>query len=118
MFDTNLHVRIKIWVADDEGQVIFGAGRMRLLEAVDRTGSILQAARELGMSYRSAWGRLKTTEQRLGKSLVEKVPGAGRRGGSQLTESGRFLLERYHKLLSQLKKSSESTFGRLFLIDD
>ena len=117
MFKTNLHVRIKVWVADDGGQVIIGAGRMRLMEAIDRTGSILRAAEELGMSYRSAWGRLKTTQERLGEPLVEKVPGAGRRGGSRLTKNGQLLLAQYQKLIDQLHKSSEATFGRLFLID-
>ena len=32
-----------------------GPGKIRLLEAVERTGSILQAGRALGMSYRRAW---------------------------------------------------------------
>ena len=32
-----------------------GPGKIRLLEAIDRTGSISQAGRTLGMSYRRAW---------------------------------------------------------------
>ncbi|HPM75993.1 MAG TPA: LysR family transcriptional regulator [bacterium] len=118
MDESKLHVRIKVWVADDDGNVVFGSGRMRLLEAIDRTGSILQASDELGMSYRSAWGRLKVSEERLGEALVEKVPGGGRRGGSRLTPNGKRLLEKYHQLIAQVTQSSEATFGRLFLLDE
>ncbi|HPQ68505.1 MAG TPA: LysR family transcriptional regulator [bacterium] len=118
MDESKLHVRIKVWIADDGGNVVFGSGRMRLLEAVDRTGSILQASEELGMSYRSAWGRLKVSEDRLGEALVEKVPGGGRRGGSRLTPKGKQLLDKYHQLIAQVTQSSEATFGRLFLLDE
>lgn len=118
MGQSKLHVRIKVWVANDDGEVIFGSGRMRLLEAIKRTGSILQASEELGMSYRSAWGRLKATEGRLGEPLIEKVPGAGRRGGSRLTKRGESLLKKYNSLIEQVNKSSKATFGRLFLLDE
>lgn len=118
MNESKLHVCIKVWIADDGGNVVFGSGRMRLLEAIDCTGSILQASEKLGMSYRSAWGRLKVSEERLGEALVEKVPGGGRQGGSRLTPRGKHLLEQYHKLIEQVTQSSEATFGRLFLLDE
>jgi len=118
MGDANLHVRIKVWVADDEKRVIFGVGRMRLLEAIEKHGSILQAAEELGMSYRSAWGRLKATQERLGQPVVEKVPGAGRRGGSRLTPAGKDLLEKYHELIRRVTDASETIFGQLFVEEE
>src|SRR6185437_8815318 len=37
------------------GQRYLGGNRVRLLEAIERTGSISQAAREVGMSYKGAW---------------------------------------------------------------
>lgn len=113
-----MQVHIKVWIADEEGQVIFGAGRMKLLDAVQRTGSILQASEEMAMSYRSAWGRIRATEQRLGEAVIEKVPGAGRRGGSRLTPRGWELLQKYHQLIEQLEKSSKDTFGELFLLHE
>jgi molybdate transport system regulatory protein len=70
------------------------------------------------MSYRSAWGRLKATEERLGQPLLEKVPGAGRRGGSRLTKTGKELAEKYRQLINEVTVSSESIFGRLFLVDE
>jgi molybdate transport system regulatory protein len=82
-----MQVRIKVWITGEDGHVIFGAGRMRLLDAVHRTGSILQASEEMKMSYRSAWGRIKATEQRLGEAVIEKCP-RGRRAARGLTPRG------------------------------
>jgi len=118
MHVTQLHTRIKVWITDEQGQVVFGGGRMRLLDAIHRTGSILKAADELGMSYRSAWGRLKATEQRLGEPLIEKIPGAGRRGGSRLTPRGEELLSKYHRLIAALHGASDQTFDKIFLVDE
>ncbi len=61
-----MKVRTKIWIDDDNDKVIFGSGRVRMLEAIDRLGSMNKAAKELKMSYRALWGRIKSTEERLG----------------------------------------------------
>jgi molybdate transport system regulatory protein len=113
-----LQVHVKVWLANEGGEAVFGLGLLRLLQGVEQTGSLLQAASALDMSYRSAWGRLKTAERRLGEALLERTPGAGRHGGSRLTPTGRRLLERYGTLVEQITRSSEAAFGRLFLIDD
>ena len=65
-----LSVRSKIWVADDAGAVVFGLGRLKILTAIQRNGSIQAAAKELGMSYRAVWGRIKATQERLGQPLL------------------------------------------------
>ena len=64
-----LSIKSKIWIEDESGKVVFGTGRLRILELVDRYGSIHAAAKELKMSYRAVWGKIKATEERLGQSL-------------------------------------------------
>ena len=118
MGKSKLEPHVKVWLANERSEPVFGLGLMRLLQGIERTGSILQAANEMGMSYRSAWGRLKTAETRLGESLIERTPGAGRHGGSRLTDSGRLLLARYLALVEQITTSSEAIFGRLFLVEN
>ena len=56
----------KLWLHDEEGNVIFGIGRTKMLEAIERCGSISAASKELKMSYRTVWARIKATEERLG----------------------------------------------------
>src|SRR5260221_11786645 len=52
---------------------------LRLLEAIRSKGSLAQAARETGLSYRFAWGLLADASHSLGSSLVESERGRGAR---------------------------------------
>ncbi len=84
---------------------------MRILRAVEEHGSLLGAAKSLGMSYRAAWGKIKKTEERLGRSILEKQAGGARGGGSTLTPFGRALIERFGQL-EELTRTSADTFFR------
>lgn len=72
-----IQIHCKIWLEKD-GEVLFGRGRLELLWGIREYGSLAETARHLGMSYRAAWGRLKSSENRLGFKLAEKVPAEGR----------------------------------------
>src|SRR5262245_38105637 len=88
---TPLAPRVKVWL-EAEGRYAFGFWIAEILQAVDRAGSIKQAAADLGLSYRYVWGRIKQAEQVLGWQLVEaQVGGAGTRRSS-LTPEARHLL--------------------------
>jgi len=69
-----IKLKYKIWLEKD-GRVLFGQGREELLRAVEKCHSLSGAAKELNMSYRAAWGRLKASEERLGMQLVERSQG-------------------------------------------
>ena len=45
-------IRLRIDLSPDSA---LGPGKIALLEHIEATGSLSQAARELGMSYRRAW---------------------------------------------------------------
>jgi molybdate transport system regulatory protein len=69
---------VKVWL-ETAGRYSFGFGLTEILQAVDRAGSIKQAADDLGKSYRYIWGRIKAAERTLGQRLVEtQVGGKGR----------------------------------------
>jgi molybdate transport repressor ModE-like protein len=80
-----LRPRVKVWFEADGGYS-FGFGLIAILQAVARTGSIKQAARDLGLSYRHVWGRIKEAEQKIGKALV--VTHLGGQGGQRSELSG------------------------------
>lgn len=101
-------IRSKIWIADEEGKVVFGAGRFRILEAVDRLQSLQAAAQELKMSYRAVWGRIRASEERLGHTLVIRE---GR--GSSLTPFARKLMDRYKKLQERIHQESDNVYDTL-----
>ena len=68
-----------------------GDGGLRLLLAIIEHGSLLGAAREIGWSYRHAWGYLRRAEAALGRPLTEARPGKGASRGTALTEAGRLV---------------------------
>ena len=74
-------LRVHLWLESDGG-MLFGLGRVQLLALVERLGSLNQAAKAMGMSYRAAWGRIKRTEEALGEALLAKASG---RKGYELT---------------------------------
>jgi molybdate transport system regulatory protein len=93
-----MKIRMKLWL-EANGKVLFGHGRLELLQAIAETGSLAGAAKKLDMSYRAAWGRLKASEERLGLALLE--PGGKGRRNSELTPQARELLHWFEELETQ-----------------
>jgi molybdate transport system regulatory protein len=104
-----MRVRTKIWLETDDGRPVLGDGRLEILEAIARSGSLSAAARELGMSYRSLWGKLRSAEQRLGVELVRGVAGGEHHGGSTLTDEAHALVAAF----TELRAEGEAAVGRL-----
>lgn len=110
-----LSIKSKIWIEDGAGHVVFGSGRLRILDAVERHGSILGAAKELHMSYRAVWGKIKATEQRLGRPLLTRKVGGARGGGSELTPLGKALVARFRHLQALTEEAADSMFQDVFV---
>ncbi|MCG8566981.1 MAG: LysR family transcriptional regulator [Desulfobacterales bacterium] len=108
------NIRSKIWIEDDQGKVIFGLGRFKILSAIDRCGSINAAAKDLGMGYRAIWGKIKTTEEGLGSPLLTRVAGGKTGGGSQLTPLARKLLREFERIHGHVLSSSDDFFEAVF----
>ncbi|MEJ2591856.1 MAG: TOBE domain-containing protein [Candidatus Thiodiazotropha sp.] len=76
------------------------AKRIDLLEAIDAQGSISAAAKQLGISYRSAWDAVDEMNNLWESPLVEKSPGGAHGGGTRLTGDGRQLIDGF-RLMQQ-----------------
>ncbi|MBI4969238.1 MAG: LysR family transcriptional regulator [Rhodospirillales bacterium] len=75
-----------------------GPGKVELLEAIARTGSISAAARAMGMSYRRAWVLVEGINQSFRRPLVVTATGGKGGGGAQVTEEGLDVLGRYRAM--------------------
>ncbi len=75
----------------------FGPGKADLLEHVDRTGSIAEAARAMEMSYMRAWQLVKSLDESFAEPLVLKSR-SGPDRGTRLTPTGRKVLEMYRAM--------------------
>ena len=115
-----LSIHVKVWIEDNHHELIVGMGRVAMIEAIERTGSLNQAARELNMSYRALWERLRRTEKRLGKKLLVRTTGGKEGGGSELTPLAKSIIENFRELNSELENEAAQLFelfSRKFLKD-
>ncbi|MDD1609290.1 MAG: TOBE domain-containing protein [Methylococcaceae bacterium] len=72
-----------------------------LLTAIQKTGSLNQAAKQLGLSYKGAWQILERTNNSAPKILVTTATGGSKGGGSCLTDAGQALLALFTRLEQQ-----------------
>ncbi|MBL8516274.1 MAG: winged helix-turn-helix domain-containing protein [Betaproteobacteria bacterium] len=75
-----------------------GPGKADLLAAIEETGSISQAAKQLGMSYRRAWMLVDTMNRCFKAPLVSTATGGDHGGGARVTPFGRDVLARFHAM--------------------
>lgn len=83
------------------------AKRIELLEAIDTQGSISAAARQQGISYRSAWDALDQMNNLWEMPLVAKQPGGAHGGGTCLTNEGRELIDGFKLLEAEYRRFTE-----------
>lgn len=112
----SLEVRSKLWL-EVAGEPVVGRGRIMLLRAIDRHGSINQAARNIDVSYRRAWSYIKSMEERLGYALVDRRTGGRNGGGATLTQEARWLIERFEEFERDIFRYADERFSALFLQD-
>ncbi|MBP7734386.1 MAG: LysR family transcriptional regulator [Spirochaetes bacterium] len=108
MKDLKAVIRIHVWIESDKGMIL-GPGRAKLIENIEKYGSLQNAAKKMGISYRAAWGRIKKTEEVLGYNLLVKTP-----GGYHLSDLGRELYQKYkawyQKIESHALRESQGVF--------
>lgn len=75
-----------------------GPGKIALLEAIARAGSISAAARSLGMSYRRAWALVEELNRDLGRPVATAAVGGPGGGGAKLTSFGEAIVVQYRAI--------------------
>jgi molybdate transport system regulatory protein len=75
-----------------------GPGKVALLEAIEREGSLSVAARGIGLSYRRAWNLLDDLNRSFSQPVVVTAVGGTRGGGAQVTDFGRLLVAEFRSL--------------------
>ena len=94
---SNIAPRVRVRLDFGEGRRI-GPGKIDLIDAVGRTGSIAAAGRSMGMSYRRAWLLVSAVNQMFDEPVVASHAGGREGGGAVLTDFGRRLVEAYRRV--------------------
>lgn len=90
-----------------------GPGKIALLEAVGKDGSLTRAAAGLGYSYRYAWLLLDDLNRSFDEPVTRATVGGRRGGGVELTKFGVELIRRYHLATRRIDAVGRSAFGSL-----
>jgi len=105
-----LRPRLRILHGD---QIALGPGKANLLEAIDRAGTLAEAADLLGMSYMRAWKLLKTMNACFKEPLVATSRGGSEHGHASLTPTGRAVLALYRRMEESAREAAEPAWQEL-----
>lgn len=82
--------------------------KSRLLQCIEKCGSIVNASKETGIPYRTALKNIEIMEKELGSPIVTtKRGGKGGGGSSELTPNGKEILQKFIKLNRVIKKHAD-----------
>lgn len=107
---SRVQFRLRILRGED---IAVGPGKVDLLDAIRRTGSITAAARELGMSYRRAWLLIDTMNRCFRTPVVVAEAGGARGGGSALTPFGEEVIARYRAAQDKAERAARAELEAL-----
>ena len=105
-----LQARLRVRVGND---IAFGPGKADLLSAIVATGSLVGAAKQLGMSYMRAWTLLQTMNHCFRSSLVATVRGGRQGGKAELTKDGVRVLALYRHMEAKGLRAMQSDWAQL-----
>lgn len=95
--DSSPGLQGSLWL-NSESQNAFAAEQVALLQAIEKTGSISAAAKEVGISYKTAWDRVDAINNMAPKPLVERAAGGAQGGGTSLTPYGQEIVQGFAAL--------------------
>ena len=110
-----MEIKVKVWIEDENRNLIFGSGKTEILNQIDQTGSIAKAAQNVGMNYKKAWSHIKILEEYIEDDLVLTKKGRAEDSGSKLTLKAKELMKLYKTLDEDIKEYSQKRFKELFL---
>jgi molybdate transport system regulatory protein len=88
-------VLLRVYLSPDRP---LGPGKIRILESIRDGGSISGAAREMRMSYRSAWLLVDSMNSQFRQPVVRTTTGGLGGGSATLTEFGLSVIRRYRAM--------------------
>ena len=86
----------------------FGSRKIALLEAIQAQGSISEAARAVGMTYRSAWQWLEDINEALREPAVTAKAGGRKGGGAVLTPIGTQIVDHYRAMEASAQLAADA----------
>ena len=110
-----MEIKVKVWIEDENKNLIFGSGKTEILRQIEETVSISQAVKKVDMNYKKTWSYIKILEEYIEDDLVIAKKGRGEDSGTKLTSKAKELISLYKTLDEDIKNYSKQRFKELFL---
>ena len=107
-------VRPVVSVSLNKEKPFFDSKIAMLLMLVDETSSVRAASQRMQLSYSSCWNIIRTLENQLNYTLIERSQGGAGGSQSRLTDRGRALLQRYTAYEQALKEQANALYAQYF----
>jgi len=91
----NFTVKYKIWLEDEKNDSILGEEKCNFLKTVEETGSLNEAVKKYGYTYRKTWDNLNKIEKKLGFKLLDRQRGGKEGGKTTLTNQGKAIIKAF-----------------------
>lgn len=101
-------VRARLWI-EGPNSGFLGVGKVNLLEAIAEKGSISQAAKSMGMSYKRAWQLVEDMNALSEHAYVVTETGGAHGGGTRLTARGLHAIQTYRALEKEFESFIQKT---------
>ena len=107
---SSIKVRLRVTRGEEDA---FGPGKAQLLESLLQTGSLNRSASAMKMSYVKALALVRAMNEHFRAPLVELSRGGKQGGGTQVTASGRKVLEQYQAMRDATEAAAQPMWRRL-----
>jgi molybdate transport system regulatory protein len=102
MEEVSFKLNGRIWIEINGGKVI-GHGRVELLERIQASGSIRQAALQMKMSYKQAWDLINHINSNFSSPIVISHRGGKGGGSATVTPNGLAIIAQFHQLQDKFR---------------
>jgi molybdate transport system regulatory protein len=102
-------MRIRVYT----GERMLGPGKMQLLEFINATGSLSEAAKEMGMSYMRAWNLVQDMNKDPKRPMIEMSRGGSGGGNATVTAFGKKVLALYIEMDRAAAKAAGASGRKL-----
>ncbi|MCK9204175.1 MAG: LysR family transcriptional regulator [Bacteroidales bacterium] len=106
----NLRLNFKIWLETIDQVGVLGDKKCDLLKAINETGSLNDAIKKMGLTYRKTWDNLHKIEKELGFPLIKPTRGGLEGGNTVLTTEGKIIVAAFDKFHTEYDSIIRSGF--------
>jgi len=104
----------RVWI-ENSTEKVFGPGRVELLERIQVSGSIRQAALQMKMSYKQAWDMINHMNANFTAPVVVSQRGGKGGGKAEVTQHGINAIEQFYTLQEKFKAFLKDTNQSIIL---